>query len=472
MKHIKLLCLMLALLMILPVLAACNKSDNQNTEDTSNEEEIEIAGIPKKSYNASFTIKDQIGYLFQSYYWSENVEDSSNISVANFKRELAIEEHLGIEIFHASYSSIGSVAQEVQQMILTGDDGTQLSLTHCFAGLVTLMSQNGALDFTTVPGVSLNSDYWNIDIMDAVKFQGHSYLGSSSLILHEPNFVLFNKEMADQYVGIGTATLYEHVRNKTWTIEQLRIYANMIDTSLNDSLVDPMTGTYGIALYKDWVLNSFVAANGYCNAYIDNDGNIQVRNFNENLFDIFKEVLELTKAESSYTWGYKQDDKALSMSTGRSLFSVVSTTTMIEEAISSKVLLGVLPVPGMKAGETIKCLDWAGYFVIPASVQNPQMSGEVAELLSYYGETSIKHEFYDVLLGVRASQSSDDQEMMDLIFDNLIVDPILPMLALGDPVSEIFYATPWMIAKGENAMRSWFQRWYEPACDLMATVNP
>lgn len=471
MKLIKLLCLMLALLMILPVFAACNKSDDQNEEDTSGEEKNDIAGIPKNNYNATFTIKDQTGYLFQSYYWSETLEESSNIAVANYKRELNIEDHLGIEIFHESYSNIEEIAEDVQQMVLAGIDGTQLSLTHCYGGLVKLMSQEDILDLATVPGISLNDEYWNTDIMNAVKYQGHSYLGSSSFILHEPNFVLFNKEMADQYTGIGTAALYEHVRNKTWTIEQLQTYAGMIDTSLNETLTDPMTGTYGLAVHKDWELNSFVTASGYMNASVDNDGNLQLQNFNESLFDIFKEVVELANADYSYTWGYMQDDKALSMSTGRALFSIVSTDTMIREAISSKVLLGVLPVPGMKAGETIKSLDWAGYFVIPASVQNPQMSGEVAELLSYYGEATIKHEFYDVLLGTRASESPDDQEMLALIFDNLAVDPIIPMIGLGDPVAEIFYATPWMIAKGENAMRSWFGRWYDTAAGLLATVN-
>ena len=471
MKLMKVLCLLLAFVIVLPMFASCNKKADQNGTDTSGDEVIEIAGIEKNSYNTTFTIKDQTGYLFQKYYWSETYETSSNIGKANCEREFAIEEHLGIEIQHQSYSNIEEIYGDIMQMHMVGLDGYQLALTHCYGGLVSLMKQGYILDLSEVPAVSLNDEYWNTNIMESVKFQGHMYLGSSSFILHEPNFVLFNKDMADSYAEIGTDTLYEHVRNETWTLEQMQIYANMVTSDLNATLTDPMEGTYGIALHKDWELCSLVTSGGYVHGYTDNDGNFRINGFSEDLFDLFKEIVGIVNSEYCYSWGYLQEAKALSMSSGRALFGLVGTDVMISEMLSTDVPLGVLPIPAKEKGMTMQNLDWAGYFVIPATVQNQQMCGEVAELLSYYGETKIKHEFYDVLLGFRVSQVPEDKEMLDLIFDNLVVDPIIPMIGLGDAVAEIFYSVPWMISKGDNALRSWYEKWYDTACGLVEEVN-
>ena len=468
MKLMKLLCLLLALVAVLPIFASCKNEEPKPAGDTDPSGDTTIiADVPKRNYNTVFTIKDQQNL----YYWSEDYEASASIDIANYERELAIEEHLGIEIYHESFANIDEIAGDIQQMILAGLDEYQLALTHCYAGLGPLMMQKHLMDLSEVPGISLNEEYYNNSIMESVKFQGHMYLGSSSFIIHRPNYIVFNKSMADAYTGIGTATLYEHVRNQTWTMEQMQNYAKMVDISLNDTLTDPRDGTYGMALHKDWELCSFVTASGYFHGWVDSDGALQLRGFSEDLFDIFKEVVEMTDANYSWTWGYQQDDKKLLPSSGRVLFSIVSQDVMINEMFNSEVKLGVLPVPTMEEGMTTQNLDWAGYFVVPASVKDQQMSGEVIELLSYYGETKIKHEFYDVLLGLRASEAPEDQEMLDLIFDNLAVDPIIPVVNLGDPVAEIFYCVPWMISKGDKALRSWYQKWHGSACELLKEVN-
>lgn len=466
MKRImKLLCVLLMLAFLLPVISACknNNVDEQDPTDTDPASN-EVAGIAKKDYNADFTIINPDSGLYSKYYWSEDMSESSNISAANYRRETAIEEHLGIEIYHETFElAEGVLLSKLETAHLGGLDAQQLALTHSFQDLVSLMSSGYLLDLEEVPGISMNEEYWNLSVMESVTYQGHSYLGSSSFILHRPTFILFNKDMAELYDDVGTDKLYQHAREKTWTLDQMYTYVQLVDVSLNDTLTDPMQGTYGFSTLLDWEMCSFVTASGYTHVTVDDDGKYQLKSFNNDIFNIFKKIVTIT--DSNYFYGYKLNSgKQINMDTGRVFFSTASVETMISQMLDSEVPLGVLPYPTIEEGMTTQNLDWAGYFVIPAVVKDRQMSGEVAELLSYYGETEIKHEFYDVLLGLRASKNPQDTEMLDLVFDNLVGERALTFLNSGSgALSKIFYVVPRMISGNEKAMASWYATNYTAA---------
>ena len=99
----KLLCLFLALFMVLPILVACKKNKQPST-DSTDETQNQIAGISQKNYDKDFTIVNPQDNVYDMYYWNEDYGNSSNIALANYKREVAIEKHLGIDIHHVTLS--------------------------------------------------------------------------------------------------------------------------------------------------------------------------------------------------------------------------------------------------------------------------------------------------------------------------------------------------------------------------------
>ncbi len=475
MKRItKLLCLLLAVVTLLSCLAACNEeTPQQNTETNAPDAPIEIAGIAQKNYNRDFTVVNPEDAFFDQYYWADDYDAGTSIGIANYEREAAIEEHLGIEIYHATLSpDAGVLYAAVERMQMSGLDDYQLIFTHPFVDLVSLMDSELLLDLAEVSGISFNEEYYNNNIMESVQYQGHTYLGSSALILHTPHMILFNKEMADSFADVGADKLYQHVRDNTWTMDQMFTYAKLANTSLNYTYTDPLDGTYGFVSNIDTEMCDFVSASGYVHASRDSDGIYSLQNFNETIFNIFKKFVTFTDSEYFYGWKWFETDKKLEMETGRAFFSAASTDYMIDQMTTSEVSLGVLPYPTYETGTTAQNLDWAGYFVLPTTVKDQQLSGEVIELYSYYGETEIKHEFYDVLLGLRASKVPQDQEMLELIFDNLIVDPALAFLNAGSAdLSHIFYVVPFMVRDGEKAMASWYAKYYGPAKEQLNEVN-
>ena len=470
----KFLCLLLAVMMILPVLSACKKDGQTSDGNASTGEQTAIAGIEKKDYGRDFTIINPEDNFYESYYWSEDDGDSANIAIANYQREIAIEEHLGIEIFHVKLSKDeGVMYTTFEQMNFSGSDDYQLALTHPFVDLVSMMGAEYLKDLSEIESISMSDEYYNNEIMENVKYQGHMYLGSSALILSTPMVILFNKTMADSFPEVGSDKLYQHVRDKTWTMDQMYTYAQLVDVSLNETQSNPMFGTYGFVCNIDTEMCSFVSANNYMHASIDEDGLYQLKDFNNTIFDIFKKFVTITDSEYFYGWKWYETEKKLTMDSGRAFFSAASQDYMIEQMTSSEVPLGVLPYPTMQTGMTAKNQDWSGYFVVPATVADPTLSGEVIELLSYYGETKIRYEFYDVLLGLQASRVPQDQEMLEIIFDNLVADPALAFLNKGaEDLSFIFYVVPFMIRDEEKAMASWYAKYYTKAREQLMEVNP
>ena len=160
------------------------------------------------------------------------------------------------------------------------------------------------------------------------------------------------------------------------------------------------------------------------------------------------------------------------MDTGRVFFGTAGVETMIQQMINSEIKLGVLPYPTEESGMTSQNFDWAGYFCIPTSVEDQTLSGEVVELLSYYGETMIKREFYGVLLGNRAAEELQDQEMLELIFDNLVADPALAFLNMGHTdMAYIYYVVPRLINLKQKAMSSWYVQYYRVAKSQLDQLN-
>lgn len=471
-SYIKLLCLVMVLSFALALITGCKK-DTLDTDTNVETNNGEVAGISPKNYDRDFVILNPNGELYVDYYWAEDLSNASNISRVNYEREAAIEDHLGIQIKHEIFErKDGVLYTTLESSVLAGDDLYQLVLTHCFQNLVNVMSQSYLSDLSQIPSISMNEDYYNNNIMDSVKYQGKTFLGSSSLILHSPAVILFNKEMADSYESVGSDKLYQHVRDNTWTLEQMFSYAKLVDVSRNDTLSNPVDGTYGFVTQIDWEMTSFVAASGYRHVTVDSEGKYTLQGFNENIFGIFQKIATFADSAYFYGWNWGTEGKSISMDSGRAFFATAGVDTMIHQMTNSDVKLGVLPYPTMESGMVAQNLDWAGYFCIPSVIQDAQLSGEVIELLSYYGETLIKHEFYDVLLGYRAAQEIQDTEMLELIFDNLTIEPALAFLNRGSSdLARIFYVVPNMIQQNKKAMSSWYAEHYSLAKKQLEEMN-
>jgi hypothetical protein len=89
---------------------------------------------------------------------------------------------------------------------------------------------------------------------------------------------------------------------------------------------------------------------------------------------------------------------------------------------SEPVRFGVLPYPLYdEKQENYYSLSWNGVMMVPGSIKNPTMVGEVIELLAYY-TAPVKVAYYEDLLGSKLAEAPEDAAMLDIIWDSQVSD--------------------------------------------------
>ena len=91
--------------------------------------------------------------------------------------------------------------------------------------------------------------------------------------------------------------------------------------------------------------------------------------------------------------------------------------------------------------------------VVPSSIKNPDMVGDVLELLGYYS-APVKTAYYKVLLNYKIANAPQDAEMLDLIWDTLVSDIGLIACNCDKTMDNLVYMIPKLCESGENTYAS------------------
>lgn len=458
----RIISLLLAILMLLTCLIGCANAEDTETADgtsvSTDADAEDFPDIPKQDNGGKeFNIIYPKWSLYEKYYFSDAI-NGDVVGDQNYIRQTAVEEHLGIKIVpiattNDAFGGIIDVINRVKTATLSGTEEYQMALTHCFNALTTAACEGHFADFNEMPNVDLEAEYWRGEQMGSVAIQGARYFGTGSFMIPEPCIMLFNKDIVDSFPDISSDALYQSVHDKTWTLEKMKLYASKVTTE----------GSHGFTTAGDWELIALMTAEGYYTATQDSEGEYELLDFNEKIDNICRAVDALV--EASYAYRCPAEEKDSIMIGGDAMFATTALSTCISIVSSSSYKMGILPYPSISEGVEHQNLDWAGYMVIPSIVADKELAGAVAELLCYYGEKNVYPAFYDKLLGSRTAQNLPDVEMLDLIFDNLVLDPGLAFLdGAQSQLGYIFYVIPKNVGiEGEPNIASYYKKYYKTA---------
>ena len=467
----RIISLLLVILLLGTVLIGCKKDKEEgpaNSNPSSGTEEEFFPVIEKQdAWNGKdFNIMYPMWSLYERYYFALE-QNGELINDANYERQTAIKDYLGVNIVGLPITAEGSkdaihvVSDNLQKAAMSGDDPYQLALTHCYVGVAGNIQSGNLLDFGSVKNLTLDQDYWRKDSMESVSINGKMYVGSGKFLLYDPCVTVFNKDMlANADTSFKVDDVYQLVREKKWTIANMKTYASAISADANDG-VEAGEGTYGFVCQKNWEMSSFMAANDYFVASRDQTGKYSATEFTQKIHDMYTSVKDLFEEPYTYYYGYTADSDYISsdiVREGRSMFGIMSLMVAMDAISNSDFKIGILPVPAVDEGLEVQTLDWGGFMVIPVSVLDPDLSGAVSELLCYYGEKLLYPAFYDKLLGTRTAENYADAEMLDIIFASMVTDPALAFLGTSDNLHHLFYMFSELI--GNNTEVSSFMNTY------------
>jgi hypothetical protein len=95
--------------------------------------------------------------------------------------------------------------------------------------------------------------------------------------------------------------------------------------------------------------------------------------------------------------------------------------------------------------------------MVPSSIQNPDMVGEVIELLAYY-TAPVKTAYFEDLLSSKLAEAPDDARMLDIIWGSIVSDAGVVLSNLGNNAIDYYlYMVPNLCRDGVSTYGSYMK---------------
>ena len=423
--------LLIVIVMLGTTFVACNKKEEsqpQNTVAPIVTNEDDGFKVAQTNWDKEFKILAPNWGCYKEFYeFNEESGDTGEpIDMALYTRTERIKAHLGVTLDFVIDGTLEGAFQTMKSTISSGDDVYQLVLTHTYNSLAAVATDGLAYDFKLLKDINIEADYWNKAAMDELEINSAYYYGHSDFILSDPNAVFFNKTMQENY---KVRNPYEMVRDGTWTLENMTLESYKVAEP-----GDKASKNLGFSAIGEWHFMSFLDS---CDTKIVIDeGGYKTLNMgadNERYATVYDQIDELCAADSSLIYNSKGDeaDRSNNLLSGRVLFTLVPLR-LANQYRATEVKFGVLPYPKYDTDQKeYRSFDWSGLMVLPMTIQNPDMVGQVLECLSYFsghGENDLHTAYYENLLGSKLAESPDDYEMLKIIFGNIVTNSAINMI--------------------------------------------
>lgn len=461
---LRILAMILASLLLLPCLFACAE-DKPGKDDPSVQEEstehdpfadMDFGGEEfwiYTSINAASTGMGNSNFMIQG----EETDSTDNVASSVHKRNLEVEELLGIELQYVpSDLMYTQVTDDIKRYVTAGSDEFDLIINDLFplAGL----SINGYFVNTLDPDYhfDFSQNYWYSDYMADVSFvEGYQYLLAGDYfadIIRSAHCLFYNKPLYEDKYG-DPEELYQIVLDYEWTQAKMLeiIEDNYVD--LNGNGTADTDDQYGYAICDIWGCSIPLITSGDCN-YMERDaetGYPVITINNDRTHTLTESIYHLMYSKGTGIFLEQElldafvNDKAMIVGYQR-LGSLENMRHMEHDA-------GVIPYPMLLASDkqyTTSSHDTTEVGVImTTAIDDMDFISAVLEVLCRETGKTVMPQYYEVSLKIKYSDDPQAGAMIDIIHDNFRnVFPLAYDTSLGEPVKTVIYTT--IAAKSYN----------------------
>lgn len=462
----KLFALLLSLLLLLcPLLASCGST--QSTEDTSSTagttsdgtESTDEGGGEKSKYldeNGMYTLENigmpEFNFNYDTFtvcvysnavqdtYHSEEIEPIETTDDALRKgvldRNGLIEEQYGVTV---KAFAVDNVVTTLQQDVAAGTATYDAAMP--FMGHAASLAQDGNFynlyDFKEY--IHLDAPWWDQDANENLSLAGKLYFTTGDISIMQKvvsSAILFNKELYDEICYDTYGDLYQMVRDGKWTFDVMHEMGIMATMEKD--------GENGMSFNDQW---GMVGTNGIGGMYIASGNKLIVKDHNDipqialgsTEFSILyaEKVLEVYQDDSWFIntqkiekqWNERNVWEAAMGAFGnkRSLFCGSAFSALKKlRAYDVDSIYGIVPLPKASVEQdkyyTPASVSMAYGICIPVNVPDAEFSAYMIEALACGGKNFVTPAYYEVALKSRAAKDDGSEEMLDLIFSNVVYD--------------------------------------------------
>ncbi len=435
----KVLCILLAALMIpcAVLLTAC--AEKPATDDTTSAETVtgavtepevtEItADLPDVKFNNKpFRVilqEDSSGDIY-----TEDHEIGEPIHDAVFERNIKVCEKYGIEL-QVSKDEYTAVNNSISRSVKAGSDEYDLCFVHMVSG-ASLAQSNLVLPFHNLPYVDLEKPWWDKDIRNGFSIRNNLMMVNGDISptsFSITSCLYFNKTMFDR---LDMEYPYELVRSGEWTLDKLfELTKDITEDRDGDSKVtyDSTADVFGLASWYLDVPYSFYYAAGGMLVSKDADDVPFYDPQLERDTKIYNKIYDVIITNNAY---YETNisnfpNVAKVFADGRALFYDAKLASA-EELREMDDDFGIIPVPKFDTNQTEykSFVNGAASMVcVPATVKEADreyvsiiIEGMAAE--AYRVVTPVLYETY---LKRKVTRDAESMDMIDYIVRNRVFD--------------------------------------------------
>jgi|GEM_PF-1846412 len=436
MKMKQVLCLLLAVLTLLPLLCACavrKPTDGGETTASSTTGgtvgETELPLPPKTDYKEwEFTIAapQPNDWGVMSYDREEMTNDTINDAIYTRNRQL--EKYFNITIKTETLGWTGTQADEFKSFQLANEDKIDMIAVGFYQSGKPLIVQDMILPWNGVKHIDLTQDWWNESVSKTLSIHGNYYLLVGDVnwyTMKETAVCYFNKVVANRYEA-KVGDLYQMVRDKQWTFDKALTIAQSISTDNGDGTWDEKD-IYGAVQNAVIGTTGFLYAANYRTVIPGKDGP-QMNFLTEKMQNIVNYIYSFCfENNASYTEavGFIEESKGIEIFFADRALLMFFSMRHAEAFRQYDSDFGIIPYPlydeKQKEYSTF-CDQWGLSCGLPCTATDTDRTGAILEYMSRLSRDLIVPAYYDKTLMGKIKRDDESEEMLNIIFSNILYD--------------------------------------------------
>ena len=485
----RILCFLLALLMLASCFVACGDNKPAETDDsvvttapvvTTEPEELPNIELTGDYGDYTFNILSAGNQVWNDFDFQE--ESSLPLDNAQYKRKLKVEEDYEVKIVHkmskgyssGSSGSSGPGYKAVNKQVQSGDNDYDFCI---IAGYdVSVLAYSGMLyDLASIKQIGLDKSWWDQNATESLSMKDVAFFTTGEITVSDNRAafcLMFNKELLANY---NLDSPYDMVEDGTWTIENFGTLVKSVSEDMNQDGLYTHADRYGLLVWDDSIVGIVNAAGQRC-CIINDAQELELSFYNETTLAALEQYADIAYNEQ-YAFQYQR----VAEGTGRTMWQADQAlffTTLVDllpEFREMESDFGVLPYPKLTETQdtyytTIAPFN-SNFVCVPLIQDDVDRTGTIMEALAYYGKKIVTPALYDVTLIGQSTRDEESEPMLEIIFDNLIYDigyyyqigpynkELIYKLRARDPNFTSMYESKQVAAKSMlNLINSYYQK--------------
>ncbi len=450
----KILSLILAVLLILPLMFSCKKEEQEEPESSEVEANDKVVTTEVESETLRL---DENGYLMDDLpeeldfggkevrilAWEEAeawydlfTVDRSDLSTpmkrSTFLRNSKTEQRLNVKLKFDMIPGNNKNLNDYIQKCATVYQESAYDIFASYSQASATLTINGyTADLLQTDYFDFEKPWWAPGLVENGQLHGRLYFAAGDIApsyLANGVIMYYNKTMADEYLTdalttLGVSTLYELVNEGNWTIDEMIKLSKL--AALDENGVKEKTDQFGFVT-SGTNIDMFYQACGMLTARVAEDGSMMISEElgSEKTHNLLKKLNDFLQTsaggypkagEASYTGAFEQN---------RSLFISAEAQKALTYKETDGLTFGVLPLPKYDTEQERYYTTNAYTYTIYSILRNGdiEMASAALECLASEGYRTTAPTLYETLLKEQSSNASDDYKMWSVIRDSVVVD--------------------------------------------------